>query len=153
MDRYTKFKILTTAGFSLFLYDSFFTIKYVDGTAFESLLPKSTYILAKKTSNIDDENFFLYYSPNSQTYKIGYKICDENKWVIDKSSSYMLKISKNNAAFDTYDEHSHTIVNKSFVIGKPIFALNGFKLFNALEVDKSNFVIKKQEETEMDFMQ
>ena len=150
MDRYSKLKIFAASGFAAFLYDIFLTVKRIDHTGFHPLLPQSTYMLINKAAKVDDDEFFVYYSPNAQKYKVGYKICDENEWILDKTTNYALKVSKNNAAFDTYDEHEHTIVNKSFIVGKPIFALSGFKLFSGLDVDKSNFVIRKQETTQYD---
>ena len=148
MGAYKRFQIISATALSLCTFNFLFGVKRIGESEFDPIVSSNSYILYSKVKKIDDESFFVYFSTETQTYKLGYKIADEGEWIMDKESKYMMKVPRHNQAFDTYNNHKFTILNKSFVEGTPLINLSTFESIKKLKTDDSVFSIKRINQTD-----
>ncbi len=124
MNRKTALIAFNLTGIGLFTKTFLFDIVRVSDDSFDPLIPRGSWLVITKRVTDHPSDFMYYYSPKDRRHKLGYKICDEFEWMNEKSSRFLFKISQNNIGFDTYNDHTTTILNKSFVAGKVMFVLN-----------------------------
>ncbi len=133
-------------GIGLCIKSFFLDIVKIQDDSFEPLIPKGSYMLITKKLINHSSKFLYYYSPKNASYKVGYQICDQFEWMNKKDDRFLIKISENNIGFDTYNDHSSNVMNKSFIVGKGILVLSPFKYLDPSaiepEIDHKKFEIQ-----------
>ena len=112
------------AGLGLVTKTYLFDVRRIADDSLAPLVPRGSWVLIARPAATWSSNFLYFYSPKNRRLKLGYQICDEGEWMRERTSNFLFKIAKNNAAFDTYTDHGSTIMNKSFMVGRAVFVLN-----------------------------
>ena len=112
--------------FGLALEDTLFTVVRVPKSDMKPLINNMEYVLVDKLE-LFNSPFLVFRRSTVSDYEVGYIIADENEWIKEKQSPFRIQIAKNVVAYDTLNNHEHTVINKSLLVGRAILNLSQFE--------------------------